>query len=346
MKGSEQKASRQEGYKNPVTAIATGIKDLFRKPVVQVHLSDADRLDGKKVLLTGASSGLGFATAVELARRGAHVIMAVRSGIPGKGEEVRKKSGSVKVDMIRLDLADLDSLEDFVKELKERFGSVDLFICNAAVVTRQSRRVQHGLDEMFAVNYFAKFILASLCMEAGCLDSRDNGIPRIVFVASESHRNAARFDWEGFGNYTPYGIGQSVAMYGYYKLLLITMANELSRRINSGERNTVSVFTLCPGPVNSNIAREAPVIFQPLLKLVFGIFFRSPRKACRPVVYLAASPELEGRTQEYLFLMEPKPMDGKAVDPENGRRLWELSNQLRYEIWPADQLPHFSNSPK
>jgi len=131
-----------------------------------------------------------------------------------------------------------------------------------------------------------------------------------------------------------------VAMYGYYKLLLVTMASELSRRLNGrapGAGPAASVFALCPGPVNTNIAREAPRVFQPLLRLVFSIFFRSPRVACRPVVYLAASPEMEGRTGEYLFLMQRKGMDGKATDPENGKLLWELSEALRAKV--------FGNSP-
>ena len=98
-------------------------------------------------------------------------------------------------------------------------------------------------------------------------------------------------------------------MYGYYKLLLLTMVNEFSRRINKEGKVSCSVFSLCPGPVNSNIAREAPALFQPLLKLVFGIFFRSPKKACRPVSYLAASSDLEGKTEKYMFLIHIKVMD-------------------------------------
>jgi hypothetical protein len=88
------------------------------------------------------------------------------------------------------------------------------------------------------------------------------------------------------------------------------------------------VSALCPGPVNSNIAREAPALFQPLLKLVFRIFFRSPKKACQPVVYLAASGETEGRAMDYLFLLNRKEMDEKATDPDHGRRLWELTEKL------------------
>ncbi len=325
--------SGKEKYKSPLTAMVTGITDLFRRPVDEISLDGLPSLEGKKVLVTGASSGLGLATAIEMASRGAHVIMAVRSGIPEKGELVKRKSRSDKVEMIHLDLASLDSLPGFVKELKSRFGFPDIMVCNAGMVARQGRPVKEGLDEMFVVNYFAKFILVNLLMNGNGLingESRNPSgtIPRIVFVASESHRNPEKIEWESFGRFEPYGIKASVAMYGYYKLLLLTMASELSRRINPGEDVHCSVFALCPGPVNSNIAREAPRLFQPLLKLVFGIFFRSPEKACRPVIYLAASKAMEGRTGAYMFLMQHKEMDEKAVDPENGRRLWELSEEL------------------
>jgi NAD(P)-dependent dehydrogenase (short-subunit alcohol dehydrogenase family) len=326
---------RTESYNSPVKAIITGISDLFKRPSSTLSLEGLPPLNGKKVLVTGASSGLGFATAVELARRGAHVIMAVRSGIPEKGEAVQKASGSTRVDMIRMDLSDLGSLKPLCNEIRERFGLLDLIVCNAAMVAKKSRMVKEGLDEMFAVNYFAKFLLLRRLLEGEMLNFQGDQLPRIIVVASESHRNAPDFNWEEFGSYREYGIKQSVAIYGYYKLLLLTMVNELSRRMNTGVQVKCSVFALCPGPVNSNIAREAPALFQPLLKLVFRIFFRSPEKACRPVIYLAASEKLEGRTGTYLFLMEEKAMDEKARDPQNGKLLWELSEELSRKIIPA-----------
>jgi NAD(P)-dependent dehydrogenase (short-subunit alcohol dehydrogenase family) len=329
MSGENEKTDR---YKSPVAAIFTGISDLFKRSDHQLDLNDLPSLDGKRVMITGASSGLGFATAVELARRGAHVIMAVRSGIPLKGEKVKSLSGSKKVDMIAMDLSNLEALESFTEELKEKFGPIDIIVCNAAMVAKNSRAVKQGLDEMFVVNYFAKFLLVKQLVSGTLLNQSGPDLPRIIFVASESHRNASVYDWDGFGSYQPYGIKQSVAMYGYYKLLLLTMACELSRRLNLEGKMQCSVFALCPGPVNSNIAREAPRLFQPLLKLVFGIFFRSPKKACRPVIYLAASKELEGSTGNYMFLMQEKAMDEKAGDPENGSRLWELSEKLEKRI--------------
>ena len=329
MQGKSEKTDR---YKSPVAAIFTGIGDLFKRAENELDLQDLPPLDGKKVMITGASSGLGFATAVELASRGAHVIMAIRSGIPHKGDEVKRLSGSSRVDMISLDLSNLESLKSFEDDVVKRFGSMDIIVCNAAMVANKSRATKEDLDEMFVVNYFAKFLLAKQLLNGNLLNYDGPDLPRIVIVASESHRNASVYDWDGFGTYVPYGIKQSVAMYGYYKLLLLTMASELSRRLKQDGKVQCSVFALCPGPVNSNIAREAPRLFQPLLKLVFGIFFRSPKKACRPVIYLAASKELEGSTGNYMFLMEEKTMDEKAINPENGGRLWDLSEQLEKRI--------------
>jgi NAD(P)-dependent dehydrogenase (short-subunit alcohol dehydrogenase family) len=165
-------------------------------------------------------------------------------------------------------------------------------------------------------------------VEEDCFNTENGSIPRIIIVSSESHRNPGEFRWDEFGIYKEYGMGKTVELYGYYKLLLTTFINELSRRLNPDGMTNYSVFSLCPGPVNSNIAREAPKVFQPLLKLTFSLFFRSPEKASEPVLYLAASSNLEGKALDYLFLMSRKDMDEKARNPENGKRLWELSEKL------------------
>ena len=164
------------------------------------------------------------------------------------------------------------------------------------------------------------------------IEDRKSKIPRIIFIASESHRNPEKFEWDDFGKFRDYSIGKSIELYGYYKLLLTTFSVELSRRLNPAGSVNFSVFSLCPGPVNSNIAREAPKIFMPLLKLVFGIFFKSPAKAAVPAVYLAASRDMEGKSFDYLFLMSRKEVDEKASDPENGKRLWELSENLWHRL--------------
>ncbi len=318
---------QEDKYNSPLRATLTGISNMFKKQDRVGFLNSSDRLEGKKVLITGSSSGLGLATAIELAKLGAEVIMAVRSGIPDKMEEVKRKSSSEKVFIHHVNLSDFDSIHKLVTELKNQYGQLDIVICNAALVASKSRKTKNGQEQMFTVNYLAKFLFVNLLLKNDCLNTNGPDLPRIIFVASESHRNPKVFNWDDFGKYKSHSIGKTVELYGYYKLLLVSLAREFSRRLNSGKVN-ISVFSLCPGPVNSNIAREAPVIFKPLLRLVFSIFFKSAKKACEPVVYLAASKDVEGKDFDYLFLMQRKEIDEKAEDPNNGRKLWQLSEDL------------------
>ena len=234
--------------------------------------------------------------------------------------------------MMFVDLSDIDSIEKFATQLKEKYQKIDILVCNAAVVPKKSRKTKQGLEQMFMVNYFAKFLLVNKLLDLDIFNRDQGQVPRIIFVSSESHRNPKSFDLNGFGTYEEFKIGKVMELYGHYKLLMTTFANELSRRLNPGDKTDCSVFALCPGPVNSNIAREAPKIFQPLLKLTFSIFFRSPEKACEPVIYLASSNDVEGKATDYLFLMSRKEMDEKATSADNGKALWEASTKLKDQL--------------
>ena len=340
--------NKQEKYKDPFRATLTGIMDLFKKRVPDGTINDSDRLDGKTVVVDGASSGLGFAIAVEAAARGAKTVMLCRSGIPAKGEEVKKISGNQDVHMLHVDFTDARSIEKACEELKNRFAPIDVLISNAGVVPQKSRKTPQGLEEMFMVNYFSKFLYVNTLIENGSLGNinlgkgaietagkqgmNGNTIPRIIFVSSESHRNPASINWDDFGKFTPYGVKKSMEHYGHNKLLLTTFAVELSRRLNPNGSANCSVFTLCPGPVNSNIARETPKVFQPLLKLVFRMFFRSPKDASAPAIYFSVSPDVEKKQFDYFFLMNRKEVDSKALNKENGKKLWEMSSALRKNL--------------
>ncbi len=315
-------------YDNPLKAILKGITDLYSKKNPSVALPNEISLAGKTIMITGASSGLGYATAKRLALTGARVIMAVRSGIPERGDAIKKLTGNEQIFMYHVDLLDFDSINKFISKLAEDGIQLDILISNAAMVPLKSRKTPQGLEEMFMVNYLAPFYLINSILKLGILKSEGS---RIIIVSSESHRNPEGFDWANFGKYHDYGIGETVSRYGYFKLLLTTFGNELSRRLKTEEKN-IPVKLLCPGPVNSNIAREAPGWMQPLLKGVFSIFFKSPEKASDPIIYFAAIPQQELDAIDYLFLMQSKPMDEKATSPDNGRMLWEKSENLIKEL--------------
>jgi NAD(P)-dependent dehydrogenase (short-subunit alcohol dehydrogenase family) len=320
-------SKKTKKYDSPLQATVSGILDLFKKRERVGSLKSEDNLTGKKVLITGSSSGLGLAVAKQLAKLDAEVIMAVRSGIPEKGEEVKKASGSDKIKMLHVDLSNFNSIINLISEVKSKIGKIDVLICNAAVVVNEARKTSDGLDEMFTVNYLSKFVLVNGLIKEECFNTQGTSIPKIIFISSESHRNPKGFEWDTFGEFQEHKMAKTVERYGYYKLLLTTYAQELERRLNTDKVN-YSVFALCPGPINSNIAREAPKLVQPVMKLVFKMFFSSPEKAAEPVVYLSASKDVEAKNKDYLFLMSRREVDENASNPENGKRLWEATESL------------------
>lgn len=311
-------------YNNAFEATVSGIRDLMRKRDRIAGLDGSESLAGRTIMITGASSGLGFATAVDLARKGATIIMAVRSGIPEKGEEVKRLSGNGNVHMYHVDLSDLNSVRSLVDMLVAANVQLDVCINNAAMVPSGSRKTPQGLEEMFVVNYLSKYYLINMLLKRKRLIPSDGSYPRIVIVSSESHRNPEKFEWDEFGIYKDYKMKEVINRYGYFKLLLTTFSRELSRRISD---KGIRVQVLCPGPVNTNIAREAPTFFQPLLKAIFGLFFRSPEVACEPVVYFAATEEAT-TPYDYLFLMSRMEIDDNADNADNGRKLWVASEEL------------------
>ena len=119
-------------FTNPVVASLAGVKDFFAKQELASRFSEKDRADGKTVLITGANSGLGFALAVEFAKRGARVIMAGRSKIPEAGNQVKKLSGSETVEMHYLDLSKIETIHTFTQSLADQAIQIDICILNAA----------------------------------------------------------------------------------------------------------------------------------------------------------------------------------------------------------------------
>jgi hypothetical protein len=116
--------------------------------------------------------------------------------------------------------------------------------------------------------------------------------------------------------------------------VLNTYATELSRRINS-DSVLLGINVICPGPVHSNIVKEAPWLLRMTLKGIFWIIFKSPARAARPVVYMALSPDYEGTSNEYLHMFNPKKMDPKVYEVSEGEKLWNESMNLLKSIDPG-----------
>jgi NAD(P)-dependent dehydrogenase (short-subunit alcohol dehydrogenase family) len=324
-------------FDNPVVASLAGFWDRFRKQELESHLTENDRFDGKTVLVTGANSGLGFALAVEIARRGGRVIMGCRSQIPEAGEKAKKRSGSHNIEMRYIDLTKIESIHAFADGLKNDGVTLDITILNAGVTPAKARKTASGLDEMFLVNYLANVMLTNLLMTSGVISLKNNNPlfkPRVIFISSDSHQGSSYVDYDEFGRYFDYGVSKAIANYSYFKLLLNTFATELSRKVNK-DGHKAGINVICPGPVNSNIVKEAPLVLRLILKSIFSVIFKSPSKAALPVVYMAISPDYEGKTNEYLHMFRHKKMDQKVYIPEEGAKLWNRSVELWKSVDPA-----------
>jgi NAD(P)-dependent dehydrogenase (short-subunit alcohol dehydrogenase family) len=337
-------------YEKPFSALLAGVSDRLKKKHPIGALTPAERVDGKTCLVTGANSGLGKAIAVELARRGGRIVMACRSGHPAAGESVKRESGNSCVEMARIDLTDFDSIRVFCKEMKRQRRCFDIVVLNAGIVAACSRRTKQGFEEMFGVNYLANFLLVNRLLRDGTIPNsvftgRKDGtaspggdagldtsgsarIPRIVFVSSEAHRTSEPIDFTTLGQFRDYGMNGSLKEYGFTKLCLTAFAVELARRLRTPRGVDVAVHALCPGIVNTNIAREAPGWIQPIMKIVFPLFAVIPSSAAEPAIYLSCARSLEGRTRIYLHLMNEKEPAPHAVDPETGRQLWVQTEDL------------------
>lgn len=324
------------GHRGIATAITTAVVDILGRKDSLPGLDDSVRLDGLTAMVTGASGGLGRAVAIDLARRGARVLMAGRSGIPEAGHEVARASGSTRVEMVKVDLGDLDSVVELTDELARRGVTLDLLVCNAGVVTQNAKKSRQGYEQMFAVHYLANHLLLRRLLASGVIPNgvyARNGrsgtaIPRVVFVSSEAHRSSKGLDLDHFGRFTEFTLSEAMGRYGDSKLALTTLAVELARRLHVGGRPSVAVHALCPGPIASGIARDAPAFLQPVVDPVMRVLFPSPEAAAPPVVYLAAAPELAGDSGWYLHLMQRKDPSPLALDASNGSRLWQGGEAL------------------
>ena len=319
------------GNPNVVDAMKTAIRDLrdLKNPDLS-PLPDDVRIDGKTCLVTGANSGLGRAAAIELARRGGNTILACRPGHAGTCDEIRRLSGSGAVELIEVDLSDLRSVHRCCDDLHRRGIRIDIALMNAGLMSRRSQETPQGYEVMFAVHFLANRVMIDRWLQDGVMrpSGQAGETPRIIFVASDSHRSAQVIDFDRFGAYTEHGITESMRRYAGSKLVLCTFATELSRRLNASDGVDVAVHALCPGGVATNIVKDAPRVLKPIANAWLRRFFQSPEEAIGPVVYLCCAEEAGSSTGMYLHMMHRKRVSPDASDPDNGARLWKASEPL------------------
>ena len=271
-------------------------------------------LDGKNVIITGATSGIGTEAAIEIAKKNPCLVLPVRN--LEKGEQVKKqivaKSGNPSVYLMKCDLASFDSIRDFAREYTKRFSGLHLLINNAGIWEFKKSETKDGIEMTFGVNHLGPFLLTNLL-----LDEIRGGTPaRIINVSSEAHRyTGMNFDDpEGKKKFS------SFKAYGQSKLANILFTRYLAEMLRE---DGVNVNCLHPGAVATHLFDK----IAPFLIPVLGFFMKTPRQGAETIVFLASSPEVDGSTGGYYVSKKNKKPSKAALDNESAKKLWELSSE-------------------
>jgi retinol dehydrogenase 12 len=277
------------------------------------------RLNGKVIVVTGPTSGIGEVTARELARSGAHVVLVCRNRAKGEAlrDALRAKGTSDAVDLVVCDFASLADVRRGAAEIRARFPRLDVLVNNAGAIQMSRSTTVDGLETTFAVNHLAPFLLTNLL-----LDKLKQSAPsRIVNVASRAHfrRGIDLDDPEGKTSY------HGFTAYCRSKLENVLFTYELVRRL---EGTGVVANCLHPGVVATGFGRNQPGIFKLAVRLA-APFMWTAEKGAQTSIFLARDPSVERVTGKYFDEKSRERRSSRlSYDTTLQRRLWDMSERL------------------
>jgi NAD(P)-dependent dehydrogenase (short-subunit alcohol dehydrogenase family) len=275
-------------------------------------------MQGRRVLITGATNGIGLAAARMLAAQGARVAIVGRSAT--RTEHAARSIGAaagdaMPVDSFLADLASQASVRRLAAEVLERYARLDVLINNAGAMYATRQVTAEGVELTWAVNHLAPFLLTALLLER----LKASAPARIITTASDAHQGC-HIPFDDLGADRSYG---TFRRYGESKLANILFTRELARRL---EDSGVTANCLHPGLVATGFNHNNGLI-RSLAMTVLGVLSRSPERGAETLVWLAVAPELANVTGDYFFDLRQKAPSAAAQDGEAGRRLWEISEK-------------------
>jgi NAD(P)-dependent dehydrogenase (short-subunit alcohol dehydrogenase family) len=275
-------------------------------------------MQGRRCLITGATSGIGRYTAQELAGLGAEVIIVSRDEEKCQQtvKEIQSTTGNQALNYFRTDLSSQNEIRELADAVKNKYNRLDVLINNAGSFVWRRQESVDGIEMTFALNHLNYFLITNLLMDL----LRESISARIINTSSGSH-SSADLDFNDLQlskNYLHF------AAYGKSKLANIYFTYELARRLKDS-RITVNAFN--PGFTATNMAREGSLIgklFMPLTRL----FAIPVDKGAETLIFLASSEEVEGISGKYFQEKKAIQSSPLSYDHEIAARLWEISEEL------------------
>lgn len=275
----------------------------------------ANEMNGKVVVVTGANGGIGRATAEQLARQGATVVMICRSRERGEAarQEIVTATGNGNVELQLCDLSLMSDVRKAAAEISKRHPKIDVLINNAGVFRPKRELTAEGFEVTFATNYLSHFLLTHLLLPQ--LEAA--GKARVVNVATmttglSTDLNDLQFERRKYS---------IIGAVGQTKLGLIALARELGPKLQG---TGVTVNALHPGVVKTEILEDVPWLMRTLFHLISG----SAEKGAETPVFLASSPDVEGVTGALFAKKKQQKISGQAADPAFCSELYALSTKL------------------
>lgn len=279
---------------------------------------DLPSMQGKTCLVTGATAGIGYVTARELARAGARVLIVART--PEKGADaarrIAEETGGKAVEALAADLSSQADVRALAREVKARTDRLDVLINNAGVILLKRREGVDGIETTFAVNHLAYFLLTNLLLDL----LKASSPARIVNVASHAHRGG-RINFDDLGGREYYSGWRA---YQQSKLANVLFTRELAKALTG---TGVTANAVHPGWVNSQIFRDEGFGGWVMRKAA-GLFAVSPERGAETTLYVATSPDLQGESGGYYSRCKPARISRAARDAAAARRLWQFSEDL------------------
>ena len=274
---------------------------------------------GKRVVVTGATSGIGLAAAIELARRGADLTVVARNQARA-AEAVRRISavstGSAP-DVTLADLASQSSIRQLAVELLARYPRIQVLVNNAGAIYGRWQMSADGIELTWAVDHLAPFLLTNLLLDR----LKASHPARIVTTSSGAHERA-RIPFDDLNAERSWG-GAGFTRYGETKLANILFTAELARRL---EGTGVTANAFHPGFVATGFNRNNGVIMR-IGMAISRPFARSPQKGAETLVWLVDSEDANDLNGAYVFDRRPVAPSPAAQDVETARRLWQVSEE-------------------
>jgi NAD(P)-dependent dehydrogenase (short-subunit alcohol dehydrogenase family) len=276
-------------------------------------------VQGKVVVISGATSGIGLETARGLVALGAHVVVVGRNPDKTTGVVAElKTAGPGRADMAIADFASLASVRTLATELSERFPKIDVLVSNAGVVCVRRRLTTDGFEETFAVNHLAAFTFVNLMADV----MKASAPSRIVIVASDAHFGIS-LDFDDLQH--EHGF-KTMRAYRRSKLANVMFGYSLARRLDG---SGVTVNSLHPGFVATNLGSGNRIPVKPFMWL-FRLTGRAidVRDGADTPIYLTSSDEVGGESGKYFDVRKAKMSSPQSYDEDAQERLWSVSESM------------------